>query len=76
MWTIEIGQIGQKEGDPSTRTLSSQTVEDRPAAQAIAIEQLTKRGVSRSDAEGIAAMAGVSWCDDFPTHTAVRIFER
>lgn len=75
MWIVEMGQIGRA-GQPRTRTLKRSEEASRGAAEYVAKQFLLARGVSNADAASIVNMAGYTWCDDFPTLSAVRIYER
>lgn len=76
MWSVEIGQIGSLPGEESTRTIARAEEASRGAAECVAKKMLMDRGVSETDAQTIAAMAGYTWCDDQPTLLAVRIYEQ
>jgi len=76
MWIVEMGQIGRTPTEPRTRTLRRSEEASRGAAEYLAKQFLLERGVSDADATSIAKMAGYTWCDDFPTNSAVRIYER
>lgn len=76
MWIVEIGRIGTKLGDASTTTLRRDEEATRGAAECVGKKLLMDRGVSDVDATKMVAIANYSWCDDFPTNTAIRIFER
>ena len=76
MWILETGQIGQQRGDESTTTLGRWEEASRGAAEFLAKQFLTGRGVSEADAASMVEMAGYSWCDDFPTRSSIRIYER
>lgn len=76
MWIVEIGQIGSLPGEESTRTIATAEEASRRAAECVAAKMLVDRGVSESDAQSIAEMAGYTWCDDQPTLLAVRIYEQ
>ncbi len=75
MWIVEMGQIGRA-GQPRTRTLKRSEEASRGATEYVAKQFLLARGVSNADAASIVTMAGYTWCDDFPTLSAVRIYER
>lgn len=75
MWILETGQIG-RQGEAPTTTLGHSEEASRGAAEFLAVQFLVGRGVSEADAGKIAAEAGYSWIDDFPTRSAIRIFER
>ena len=75
MWIVEMGQIGRA-GEERTRTLRRSEEASRCAAEYLAKQFLLERGVSDVDAASIVNMAGYTWCDDFPTMSAVRIYER
>ncbi|AOS94772.1 hypothetical protein AN480_27140 (plasmid) [Mycobacterium intracellulare subsp. chimaera] len=75
MWIVEMGQIGRAPGEERTRTLKRSEEASRGAAEFVAKQFLLERGVSDADAASIVAMAGNTWCDDFPTLSTVRIYE-
>lgn len=75
MWIVEMGQIGRA-GQPRTHTLKRAEEASRGAAEYVAKQFLLARGVSDVDAASIAHRAGHRWWDDFPTLSAVRIYER
>lgn len=74
MWTVKCGQIGAP-GEPSTTELGSYAVESRSAAEAVAVGFLVGRGVEGDTAAMMARHADWGWMDDFPTRSAIRIFE-
>jgi hypothetical protein len=76
MWIVEIGRIGTKPGEANTTTVHHAEEASRGAAEFVGKKLLMDRGVSDADATKMAAMTDHIWCDDFPTSTAIRIYER
>jgi len=76
MWIVEIGRIGTKLGDANTTTLKRAEEASRGAAECVGKKLLMDRGVAEADAMKMVGMADRTWCDDFPTSTAIRIYER
>lgn len=70
-----MGRIRRAPEEPGTDSLSVHTANSRATAEKIAVKQLRKRGVPRNRAKELASWAGWSWCDHFPTVSAIRIFE-
>ncbi len=75
MWIVEIGRIGTKLGDANTTTVHRAEEAGRGAAECVGKKLLMDRGVSEAAAAKMVEMADFIWCDDFPTSTAIRIYE-